>query len=172
MKSIKRLSNLIARLGEGICMISVAALVLVIVVELLRRNLFNKSFRGTIEICGIAFLWMAFIGLIPLYHGGGLMRLDFLVTRAKGGLREALYFVDKAVSLMLGVVMVVAFFAQYPFVSTRFYSTFKTQIPYTVQYVQMALAGCYIAAESLRQAVEHIMELAGKKPERQKEARS
>ncbi len=165
MKSIKKLNDLIARLGEIICMVSVALLVLVIVVELLRRNLFNQSFRGTIEVCGIAFLWMAFIGLIPLYHDGGLMRLDFLLSRTKGGVHEAFYLVDKAVSLVLGVVMVVAFVAQYPYVSTRFYSTFKTQIPYTVQYVPMALAGCYIALESLRQVVEHIMTRGDKKPE-------
>lgn len=165
MKALKKLSDIIARAGEIVCMVAIALLVVVIVVELARRNLLNQSFRGTIEVCGIAFLWMAFIGLIPLYHDSGLMRLDFLISRTKGGVYEALYFINKVVSLMLGVVMVVAFVAQAPYVSTRFYSTFKTQIPYTVQYIPMAVAGCYIAFESLRQMAEHIMSLAGGKPE-------
>lgn len=166
MKILKKISDFLAKLGEIVCMISIAALVVVIVIELMRRNLLNQSFRGTIEVCGIAFLWMAFIGLIPLYHDGGLMRLDFLVARTKGGLYELLYFIDKAVSLMLGVVMVVAFVAQYPYVNTRFYSTFKVQIPYTVQYIPMAVAGCYIAFDTVRQVAEHIIGLTGKRPEK------
>ena len=59
---------------------------------------------------------MAFIGLIPLYRDSGLMRLDFLVARTKGPVYEVLYFANKLFSLLLGVVMVVAFAAQYPYV--------------------------------------------------------
>ena len=169
MKALKKLNDWIAKAGEAICMVSIALLVVVIVVELIRRNLFNQSFRGTIEVCGIAFLWMAFIGLIPLYHDGGLMRLDFVLARTKGTAREALFFVEKVVALALGTVMVIAFIAQLPYVSTRFYSTFKTQIPYTVQYVPMAIAGCYIALESLRQTVERIMTLGRGKQGRTEE---
>ena len=77
---------------------------------------------------------MAFIGLIPLYRDSGLMRLDFLVARTKGPVYEVLYFANKLFSLLLGVVMVVAFAAQYPYVSTRTYSTFPIPVPYTVQY--------------------------------------
>ena len=62
----------------------IAFMVLVIVAELCNRNFLGSSFRPTIEICGIAFLWMAFIGLIPLYENEGLMRLDFLVSKDKG----------------------------------------------------------------------------------------
>ena len=74
---------------------------------------------------------MAFIGLIPLYRDSGLMRLDFLVARTKGPVYEVLYFANKLFSLLLGVVMVVAFAAQYPYVSTRTYSTFPIPVPYT-----------------------------------------
>lgn len=81
------------------------------------------------QLCGILFLWMAFIGLIPLYRDSGLMRLDFLVARTKGPVYEVLYFANKLFSLLLGVVMVVAFAAQYPYVSTRTYSTFPIPCP-------------------------------------------
>lgn len=96
------------------------------------------------QLCGILFLWMAFIGLIPLYRDSGLMRLDFLVARTKGPVYEVLYFANKLFSLLLGVVMVVAFAAQYPYVSTRTYSTFPIPVPYTVQYFPMCLAGAYM----------------------------
>lgn len=157
MKLLKKILDAIAKIGEVICMVAIATLVLVIVIELLRRNFLDQSYRGTIQLCGISFLWMAFIGLIPLYHDSGLMRLDFLVSRTRGRVYELLYMVNKCFSLMLGIVMIVAFAAQYPFVSTRFYSTFTLRVPYTIQYIPMAIAGGYIALMSAWQIVDRIM---------------
>lgn len=157
MKIFKTITDWIAKLAEIVCMVMIAALVVIIVLELARRNFLNQSYRGTVELCGIAFLWMAFIGLIPLYHDHGLMRLDFLVSRMKGAAAEIIYYVNKAFSLMLGIVMVVAFVAQAPYVGTRTYSTFSIPVPYTVQYIPMALAGAYIAVATVYQVLEHIL---------------
>ena len=77
------------------------------------------------------------------------------VRRAVKAMEKRLMF-----SLLLGVVMVVAFAAQYPYVSTRTYSTFPIPVPYTVQYFPMCLAGAYMALESLRQMAEHVAEKA------------
>ena len=164
MKLCKKITGGIAKVAEVICMIMIAAMVVVIVAELINRNFLGKSFRPTIEICGIAFLWMAFIGLIPLYQNSGLMRLDFLLSKARGAVFEVLFFINKIFSLMLGIVMVIAFIAQYPFVSTRFYSTFQFQLPYTVQYFPMAVAGVFMALKTLEQIVERILMLCGKLP--------
>lgn len=151
MKACKKLTGVIAKVAELIVMLMIALLVIMIVTELLRRNFLNQSFRGTIEVCGIAFLWMAFIGLIPLYNNSGLMRLDFLITKMTGSAFKVLYLINKIFSLALGVVMIIAFVSQYPFVSTRFYSTFSVQIPYTIQYVPMMIAGAFIALKSIEQ---------------------
>ena len=105
MKLSKKITAAIAKVAEVIIMVMIALMVLVIVGELCNRNFFGKSFRPTIEICGIAFLWMAFIGLIPLYEKEGLMRLDFLVSKTRGKLADGLYLVNKLFSLLLGVVM-------------------------------------------------------------------
>lgn len=164
MKICKRITEGIAKIAEWIVMLAIAGMVLAIVVELIRRNFFNQSFAGNVQLCGILFLWMAFIGLIPLYCNSGLMRLDFLLARAHGAVYELLYFINKGVSLMLGIVMVLAFFYQYPFVSTRTYQTFSVKIPYTVQYVPMMIAGIYMAVKTVEQLVEHILQLAGKLP--------
>lgn len=162
MRVMKKITDGIAKAAEIVCMAAIAALVVIIVTELARRNFFNSSYRGSIELCGIAFLWMAFIGLIPLYNNSGLMRLDFLITRTKGGVFEALYFVNKIFSLLLGIVMVIAFIAQYPYVNTRYYSTFAAKIPYTVQYFPMCLAGAFMAVKSVEQLIEEVMKLSGK----------
>ena len=164
MNTCKRITIGIAKVAEWIVMAAITGLVVAIVLELVRRNFFNQSFAGNIQLCGILFLWMAFIGLIPLYCNNGLMRLDFLLTRVHGPMAEVLYFINKGVSLMLGVVMIVAFIYQYPFVSTRTYQTFSVKVPYTVQYVPMMIAGAYIAVKTVEQVVERIMVLTGRLP--------
>lgn len=167
MKIIKKISAVISKAAEIICMLMIAGLVVVIVGELINRNIFNGSNRATIEICGIQFLWMAFIGIIPLYHGSGLMRLDFLVSRVHGAAGEVLYFINKLFSFGLGVVMVIAFIAQYPYVSTRFYSTFSFPLAYTIQYIPMAIAGVYMAFETVIQVLDRILQLAAGRHENQ-----
>lgn len=167
MKMIKKISAAISKAAEIICMLMIAGLVVVIVGELINRNIFNGSNRATIEICGIQFLWMAFIGIIPLYHESGLMRLDFLVSRVHGAAGEVLYFINKLFSFGLGVVMVIAFIAQYPYVSTRFYSTFSFPLAYTIQYIPMGIAGVYMAFETVIQVLDRILQLAAGRREKQ-----
>ena len=168
MNIMKKISAVISKAAEIICMLMIAGLVVVIVGELVNRNLFNSSNRATIEICGIQFLWMAFIGVIPLYHENGLMRLDFLVSRIHGWAGEALYFINKLFSFGLGVVMVIAFAAQYPYVSTRFYSTFSFPLAYTIQYVPMAIAGAYMAFDTIVQVLDRILQRSTSRREQQK----
>ena len=167
MNILKKLSAVISKAAEIICMLMIAGLVVVIVGELVNRNLFNSSNRATIEICGIQFLWMAFIGIIPLYHESGLMRLDFLVSRVHGAAGDVLYFINKLFSFGLGVVMVVAFIAQYPYVSTRFYSTFSFPLAYTIQYIPMGIAGIYMAFETVIQVLDRVLQLAAGRHEKQ-----
>ena len=167
MNILKKISAVISKAAEIICMLMIAGLVVVIVGELINRNLFNSSNRATIEFCGIHFLWMAFLGIIPLYHESGLMRLDFLVSRVHGAAGEVLYFINKLFSFGLGVVMVVAFIAQYPYVSTRFYSTFSFPLAYTIQYIPMGIAGVYMAFETVIQVLDRILQLAAGRHEKQ-----
>ena len=96
MKICKKITNAIAKVAEWICMLMIALLVVVIVGELINRNIFHSSFRPTIEICGIAFLWMAFIGVIVLYNNDGLMKLDFVSANLKGVPAQIIYFINKA----------------------------------------------------------------------------
>lgn len=163
MNLYKKILDTIAKIAAVISMIAVLVMVSFIVMELIRRNIFNKSFRPTIEICGISFLWMAFMGIIPLYNQGGLMRLDFLISRAKGPVYQIMVLINRLVSLMLGVIMVVAFCAQYPFVSTRFYSTFATKVPYSVQYFPMAIAGAFMALKAVEELIEWCIRVFGRK---------
>lgn len=160
MKYFQKAMVIIAEVAKVICMIATAGLVIMIVSELVNRNLFGKSFRASIEICGILFLWMAFIGLIPLFQDRGLMRLDFLVSRIKEPTAcQILFLFSCLVSCFLGVIMVLAYRAYYPFICNRYYSTFKILIPYSVQYFPLAVAGGYIAVNALGNAIITLVEL-------------
>lgn len=123
MKVLTKITDTISKVAEWIIMAMILGLVGLIVTELCRRNFLNQSWLPTTELCGILFLWMAFIGIIPLYNKSGLIRLDFLVTRLHGVAAEIVWYITDLVGLGLGVVMIMAFNAQYRFVASRTYAT-------------------------------------------------
>lgn len=158
MKVLGKITYALAKLAEAIIMAMVIGLVALIVSELCRRNFLNQSWLPTTEMCGIFFLWMAFIGLIPLYQNNGLMRLDFLVSRMQGVVAEIVWYVTAIVGGLMGVVMIVAFCTQYPFFSSRAYATMP-HVHYTVQYLPMMLAGVFMALKSVENILRHVMKL-------------
>ena len=162
MKQFTKLTDAISRAAEWISMVMILGMVGLIVAELVRRNFLNQSWLPTTELCGILFLWMAFIGIIPLFNRAGLIRLDFLVTRLQGVVAEIVWYITDLVSLGLGVVMIVAFNAQYRFVASRTYATMPS-VPYTIQYIPMAIAGAFIALKSFELLVNHIAAKKGGK---------
>ena len=119
MKVLTKITDTISKVAEWIIMAMILGLVGLIVTELCRRNFLNQSWLPTTELCGILFLWMAFIGIIPLYNKSGLIRLDFLVTRLHGVAAEIVWYITDLIGLGLGVVMIVAFNAQYRFVASH-----------------------------------------------------
>ena len=92
----------------------------------------------------------------------GLIRLDFLVTRLHGVAAEIVWYITDLIGLGLGVVMIVAFNAQYRFVASRTYATMPN-VHYTIQYIPMAIAGAFIALKSLEMLVGHIAAKKGGK---------
>ncbi len=162
MKIYHKITSVISKIAEGMVTGIVAALVILIVTELCRRDFFNTSWLPTTEVCGILFLWMAFIGLIPLVHNSGLMRLDFLISRLKGAFSEFIWYMTIAIIGAFGIAMIFAFVTQYPFVSTRTYATMPS-LTYTIQYVPLVISGAYMAADSVDKIIGRIAQRGGKK---------
>lgn len=73
-----------------------------------------------------------------------------------------MWYITDLVGLGLGVVMIVAFNAQYRFVASRTYATMPN-VHYTIQYIPMAIAGAFIALKSLEMLVGHIAAKKGGK---------
>lgn len=148
MKVLTKITDTISKVAEWIIMAMILGLVGLIVTELCRRNFLNQSWLPTTELCGILFLWMAFIGIIPLYNKSGLIRLDFLVTRLHGIAAEIVWYITDLVGLGLGVVMIMAFNAQYRFVASRTYATMPN-VHYTIPIHPYGDCRCVHCAEEL-----------------------
>ena len=143
MKVLTKITDTISKVAEWIIMAMILGLVGLIVTELCRRNFLNQSWLPTTELCGILFLWMAF-------------------TRLHGIAAEIVWYITDLVGLGLGVVMIMAFNAQYRFVASRTYATMPN-VHYTIQYIPMAIAGVFIALKSFEMLVGHIAAKKGGK---------
>ncbi|MBE6904652.1 MAG: TRAP transporter small permease [Ruminococcaceae bacterium] len=153
MKIYKKITDAIVKVTGIILMLLVAGLAGLIIFELLIRNLLDKSFRASIEVCGIMFMWMAFLGIIYLYDKSRLMRFEILLARVKEPVTTILWYINKIVSLMLGAVMVLSYINLYPFISTRYFSTIQF-LPYSFQFLPMALAGGFMVLKTIYQLIE------------------
>ena len=81
MKAYRKIIDIIVKLASLIVMLCVSGIIFIMMYELVLRNIANKSFRATTELCGFLFMWMAFIGLIILYDQNRMIALDMLYVR-------------------------------------------------------------------------------------------
>lgn len=142
--------RLIVKVTDVLLMFLMGGIVTIIFVELLYRNIFNRSFRSAIEVSGILFIWMIFLGIIHLYDRGKLLKFEVLTTRIKGALLDVFWYLNKVVCLGLGVVIIIAFTQMHPFMSTRFYVTIPF-LPLTMHYLPMLLAGAFLILKSIEE---------------------
>ena len=153
MAQINRVLDGFVHIVKWLLMIIIFSLAALICNELLIRNIFNISFSPTIEICSILFIWMAFLGVIYLYHQSGLMRFEILVGRVGPKTRLVFWYINKVTSLMLGIILIIAFIKWYPFISTRYFATMQF-LPFTVQCVPIAICGAYMVVKTCCQLIE------------------
>ena len=66
------------------CILTLAVMVLLNIVEIVSRNLFSSSFSGTQELSVLMGSWMVFIGAAYVFSKSNLLNVDFLVSRLKG----------------------------------------------------------------------------------------
>ncbi len=162
MAQINKILDGFAKVVKWLLMIIVFCLAALICNELLIRNIFNTSFSSTIEICSILFIWMAFLGVIYLYHQSGLMRFEILIGRVGPKTRLVFWYINKAASLMLGLILIIAFIKWYPYINTRYFATMQF-LPFTVQCVPIAICGAYMIVKTICQIIEETTKMIKQK---------
>lgn len=161
MNILRAITRCIVKITDVVLMFLMGAIVTIIFLELLYRNILNRSFRSAIEVSGILFIWMISLGIIHLYDRGKLLQFEILTTRVKGALLDVFWYLNKAVCLGLGIVMIIAFTQMYPFVSTRFYVTIQF-LPLTMHYLPMAIAGAFLILKSIEELLCKTQQLVRK----------
>ena len=69
------------------CILTLAVMVLLNIVEIVSRNLLSRSFSGTQELSVLLGSWMVFIGAAYVFSKSNLLNVDFLVSRLKGKMK-------------------------------------------------------------------------------------
>ena len=150
MKVLRGINTLVAKITDVLLILLIGGIVAVIFSELLYRNILNRSFRSAVEISGIMFIWMIFLGIIHLYDRNKMLRFEVVLNRVEGWVAEVLWYISKMVCLCLGIVMIIAFIGLYPIISTRFYVTMRF-LPFTMHFLPMAIAGGFLVLKSVEE---------------------
>lgn len=153
MSLYKKILDAIVKVVSEVLILLVIGIVLVMLYELILRNVFNSSFRASTELCGFLFMWMAFLGVIVVYDRNVMISLDFVSSRLKGVTNAVVYVISKAAGLGLGAIMIVAYRALYPVASTSFFSS----MPFLAKswhFLPMALAGGFLILKSVYDLLE------------------
>jgi tripartite ATP-independent transporter DctM subunit len=115
------LDTLLARITEPLAAIVVVAEVLVLLVGVISRFVFNHPLTWSDELASIMFLWLAMLGSAIAQRRGQHMRMTALVSRCSGrirGLVEAVGAAAPAVFLLLILVPAYNFAEDQTFVHT------------------------------------------------------
>ena len=156
MKVVKKSLDIFVKIVSVLLMLLVAGIVAMMLTELVARNFFNKSFRFSTELCGFLFMWMAFMGVIVLYHEERLITLDILYLHVSEKLQTVFWCIGKLAAIVLGVIMVIAYINMYKINSTSYFSTMQF-ISKAWHFLPMCIAGGFLAIDSVSMIAEKIL---------------
>lgn len=155
MRIYKLILDGIIKIAEVLLMFSISGIALLILHEIFIRNVFNRSFRGVVELSIFFFIWVIFLGFMVNYHRKRLVALDTVFRLTKGRLRVALWYLHEIVSVCLGIVMIIAFIALYPFFINMYFSTLRG-FSRIWQHLPLVIAGGFIIVSGIYNIIARI----------------
>ncbi|MEQ9811984.1 MAG: TRAP transporter small permease [Azospirillaceae bacterium] len=98
--------RLIARIIEVITGLLVLLIAGVLLVQVLGRHLLQYPFSWPEEVAGFLFVWLIFLGAGVAYRRGGLIGIDWLLSKASSRLAAAIKLVSDltVLALLVGLV--------------------------------------------------------------------
>jgi TRAP-type C4-dicarboxylate transport system permease small subunit len=103
MQSAARLLFATARIIAGIAL---AAMVFIITLEIIVRNLFGPSLQLADEVGGYLLVTAAFFAMADAYSANSMMRIEFLYERTRGAARLGLDLIYDLVALAATLILV------------------------------------------------------------------
>jgi TRAP-type C4-dicarboxylate transport system permease small subunit len=102
---VTAVADRVAGVAAVISGVAVVAMTALVTVEVLGRDLFNRSTLVADEMSGYLLVALTFIGLAPTLRGGGFIRIDTYRARLGGGARLALELAIHLLALGYAVLL-------------------------------------------------------------------
>ncbi|WP_294558473.1 TRAP transporter small permease [uncultured Mailhella sp.] len=105
---MKRLWNYIDGFIEKSSVILLSFMCFFILLQVVYRFIFHDSKPWTEEIARYLFMWLTYCGAALAMKNGAHLRMDFLLTLAKGRVRKALMFISDAcmsIYCFMGIIL-------------------------------------------------------------------
>lgn len=125
MQSAARLLFATARIIAGIAL---AAMVFIITLEIIVRNVFGPSLQLADEVGGYLLVTAAFFAMADAYSANSMMRIEFLYERTHGAARLGLDLIYDLVALVATIILV--------WFSARFTLSSWTRSTYASTYLE------------------------------------
>lgn len=105
---MKRLWNYIDEFIEKSSVVLLSFMCFFILLQVIYRFIFHDSKPWTEEIARYLFMWLTYCGAALAMKNGAHLRMDFLLTVAKGRTRKALMFISDAcmsIYCFMGIIL-------------------------------------------------------------------
>ena len=161
MTLLRRFSNILARIEDGLAGLILAAVLAIVVNELTMRGLFGRSNLWTDEVSRVLLIAMTYISAVGLTRDGAQVRVELFVDRLDGRMRALLeWLIDL---LCFGFALTATWLGyRYVYESAQFGISFAhSDLPFPI-WVGQAVIPVGFALISLRL----LFRLAGVRPER------
>jgi TRAP-type C4-dicarboxylate transport system permease small subunit len=102
----------LAALGHALAGIALAAITLMVTVEVVLRTFFSRSFMFVDEVSGYLLVALAFFGATWALEAGGTMRVDFIYERLPKATQAAMDILFDVVGFLL-TALLTAYFVRF-----------------------------------------------------------
>ena len=89
-RTVAAAADRVAAVAGAVSGAAIVAMTALVTIEVLGRDLFNRSTLIADEMSGYLLVLLTFVGLAPTLRGGGFIRIDTYRARLRGGARRGL----------------------------------------------------------------------------------
>lgn len=136
--------------------------VVIVLVQVIWRYVFNTPLGWTTQLCQILYVWIVMLGLPVLCHYKAVTAFDYLSSKMGESAQTVLHVFICLLSLFFAVCFVIF---SWQFIMKKggmMIPAFKV-IPYYVVYASMPISGVLLFVEMLLQFIESVASLVKRK---------
>jgi TRAP-type C4-dicarboxylate transport system permease small subunit len=155
----ERLLTAIDRVRDGICILLLAAIFILINVQVFFRYVVNDPLSWPEEIARTLFLWIVFLGVAKLFRERSNYAIDFFVGKASPRMRAlTAAFVDAAAIVLFIAVLI----GSWPVLAANANINTVIGLPVNLLYASLPVAALLILPALATSLVARLREAAGK----------